>query len=205
MSDKLLFKMVTWKKTSGALCESGAQAAMRGAGSFISDAVYYGVMGSAGSVGGSNKADKTAGKVQGAKSTLIWRQTNDLSEPSIEGFEKVQLPKEAEGIFVGLCKARAAPPSLRAVTAAPIRHDLRNGASSTRARAEGPLRTPDQAPEHAKQTTSKMGVYTAADEDGDLLYSLGNPEMNRFGGMNTFADKSTATAQRIELYVLNPR
>merc|ERR1719272_1100766 len=69
---------------------------------------------------------------------------------------------------------------------------------------KGLRRAPGAGTARGKRTGS-AALTGGYDEEGAPLYVLGSSEPNRFGGITTYADTASATAARVELYVLNPR
>ena len=168
MTDQLTFKMITYRKTSGGLCDDPLTNARKAAGRAAMDALSCALAGQAGSVAGAQRTKGTGMKKGIGGATTIWRQTTSLDDEKVVGFEAVKLPPEASEAFKGL---RRAP-----------------GAGTAKGK-----------------TTGLVALTGGYDDEGAPLYVLGSSEPNRFGGITTHADTASATAQLVELYVLNPR
>ena len=109
------------------------------------------------------------------------RQSNNPEEAQPKGYEAVAMDAEAAGTLRGLYKAPAAPPSMGST--------LIHQASSRTASGGG------------WGAAGGARFIGGVDHEGDPLYVLGGPALNRFGGLTTWADNASGTAGRVELWV----
>ena len=96
-TDMLTFKLVAYKKTSGANCESGFDSIARGAKQIAADALMYGFLGSAGTVDATQQQQQgSLGK--GSQATrLYWKQRSNITDPKVVDYEAVSVPAELVG------------------------------------------------------------------------------------------------------------
>ena len=170
-TDMLTFKLVSYKKTSGAHCESGFESFARGARQVAADALLYGILGSAGTVDATQQEHQSSLGKGGKATRLYWKQRSNITDPKVVDYEAVSVPPEL-----------------------------------TRDEGFGGLRKGDMPTSKVAARKAPKVVGVNADKDtGAPLFALGGTEPNRFGGITTWDDQATATSQRVEVYVLNPR